>query len=87
MLILLPVLAGVAVLRVVATADLAAAETDPQVYPGVPSGNALLANVRPGIGLLFEPSEVVTRRCHHRIARETADSSGALPRLKRRSIS
>lgn len=61
---LLPVFARMAILRVVAAADLPANEACPEVNPGVTGGDALLADIRRGWGLRFEASEVKTGSGH-----------------------
>lgn len=59
-----PVLASMAVLRVVAAADLPTVEATPQMHPGVPRGDTLITNVRRGEGLVLEPSEMETGSRH-----------------------
>lgn len=64
MAVLFPVLAGVAILRIVATADLPAHEAGSQVDPRVPGGNALFTDIRLGMRLCFEVAEVVAGSRH-----------------------
>ena len=61
---LFPVFARMAVLRVVAAADLSTEEARPEVNPRVPSGDAFLTHIRLWGRLLLEMSEVKARSRH-----------------------
>lgn len=61
---ILPMLAGVAILRVVAAPDLPADEARAQVNPRVAGGDTLLAYIGSGNGIRFVTSEVVTGAGH-----------------------
>jgi hypothetical protein len=60
MIVLLPMLAGVPVLRVVTTADRTADEAGSEVHPVVTQGHTPFTNIGRRIGHSFESPEVVT---------------------------
>jgi hypothetical protein len=60
MVVLLPVLAGVPILRVVATANHTTDKAGAEMNPGVARGDATFANVRPGLGQRLQTSEMKT---------------------------